>query len=243
MTIISRSFAERFWPGEDAIGRRVSRGAPARLFTVVGIVEDVSDVGFGQARAPTMYITYAQNNTTVTPVSLVVRTEGDPLALTNAVRAAVLAGDPAQPIDHVTTLERFLGDSLGPQRFRSTLLIVLAGLGLAIAAVGIYGVTARAVQERTRELGVRLALGATPASVLGLVVWHALRAVCVGLAAGTGLAVLAGTTLMRTLPDVERAEAWSTAPALALLAIVATLAAAIPARRAVSLDPTLALRD
>ena len=240
--MISRSFAERFWPGDDPLGRRIARGAQARLFTVVGVVEDVSDVGYGQAPAPTIYLTYAQNNVATAPVSLVIRTTVDPLSLTNAVRAAVLSVDPAQPIDHVTTLEQFLADSLGPQRFRSTLLLVLGGLGLALAAVGIYGVTARAVQERTRELGVRLALGATPAKVAWLVVWQAMRAVIAGLAAGVGLAAVAGTMLIRTLPNVERAEVWTTAPALLVLVIVATLAAAIPARRAVSLDPTVALR-
>jgi predicted permease len=243
VAIVSRSFADRFWPNEDALGRRIERGATPRLFTVVGIVDDVSDAGFGQAPAPTFYVTYAQNNVAITPTSLVVRTEGDPIAFTNTVRAAILSVDPAQPLANVTTLDQFLGDSLGPQRFRSTLLAVLGALGLALAAVGIYGVTARAVEERTRELGVRLALGATPSGVVALVMWQALRAVGLGLAAGIVLAIAAGQTLLQTLPGLERAEAWTAAPSVALLAVVAAVAAAIPARKAVAVDPTTALRS
>jgi ABC-type antimicrobial peptide transport system permease subunit len=240
--MISRSFAERFWPGEDALGRRVERGANPRMFTVVGVVDDVSDAGFGQPPAPTIYVMYAQNNVAITPTSLVVRTVGDPSALTNAVRAAILSVDPAQPLANVTTLEQFLADSLGPQRFRSMLLAVLGALGLALAAVGIYGVTARAVEERTRELGVRLALGATPSGVVVLVMWQALRAVAIGLGTGVVLAAAAGQLMLTSLQGVERAEPWAAGPAIILLALVAAAAAAIPARRAVSLDPTTALR-
>ena len=242
VAVVSRQLAERFWPGADPIGRRIRRGSPARVWTVVGVVDEVSDVGFSQAPAPTLYVTFTQNNVAITPVTLVVRTGGDPLALTHAVRSAVLSVDPAQPIDDVTSLTQFLADSLGPQRFRSVLLVLLAGLGLALAGVGIYGVTARAVQERTKELGVRLALGATPARVAWFVVWQAMRAVVAGLAAGVALAMVAGTMLIRTLPDLDRAEVWTTAPALLVLLIVATLTGAIPARRAVALDPTTALR-
>jgi predicted permease len=242
VAIVSRSFADRFWPDEDPIGRRIERGTPPRLHSVVGVVEDVSDVGFGQAPAPTVYLTYAQTNVAVTPTSLVVRTEGDPLALTAAVRAAILSVDAQQPLSNITTLDQFLADSLGPQRFRSTLLVVLGALGLALAAVGIFGVTARAVEERSRELGVRLALGATPRGVVLLVMWQALRAVALGLGVGAVLAAAAAQTLLNTLPGLERAEAWTAGPAVALLAAVAAAAAAIPARRAVAVDPTTALR-
>jgi putative ABC transport system permease protein len=243
VAIVSRSFADRFWPHEDALGRRIERGAVPRFYSVVGIVDDVSDAGFGQAPAPTIYLMYAQSNVAITPTSLVVRTDGDPNALTHAVRAAILSVDRAQPLANVTTLDQFLADSLGPQRFRSMLLAALGALALALAAVGIYGVTARAVEERTRELGVRLALGATPGGVVLLVVRQALRSVGIGVAAGVLLAAAAAQTLLQTLPGLERAEAWAAGPAVALLAVVAAAAAAIPARRAVALDPTTALRS
>ena len=242
VAVVSQQFVNQHWPGEDPIGRRVRRGTNPRWLTVIGVVGDVSDVGFAQPPGPTIYISFDQNNVAITPVSLVIRTAGDPLAMTNTVRAAVLSVDPAQPIDSVTTVEQFLADSLGPQRFRSALLLVLGAIGLALAGLGVYGVTARAVEERTPELGVRLALGATPSSLARLVVWHATRAVAVGLAVGALLAFAAGSALFKVLPDLERAEAWATVPAVSILALVAVVAALIPARRAVSLTPSVALR-
>jgi putative ABC transport system permease protein len=242
VAIVSRLFAERFWPGEDPIGRGIRRGTPRRLFTIIGVVDDVRDAGLLQAPSPTLYVSFTQNNVAITPVSLVVRTSGDPGGSARAISAAVLGVDPAQPLDHITTLDQYLADSLGPQRFRGMLLLVLSALGLAMAAIGIYGVTSRAVSERTRELGVRLALGASPRGVVGVVIWQALRAVIAGLAAGIVVGVPTVILLLRTLPNVENAEPWSVAPALVALTIVATIAAAIPAARATSLDPALTLR-
>lgn len=238
--IISQSFADRFWPGEDPIGRSLMRGT--RRLTVIGVVADVRDVNIGKPSSPTIYVSYFQNNVALTPVSLVVRTEGDPLALTNAIRSAVMSVDRLQPIDHVTTVEQFLGDSLGPQKFRGALLLALAIIGVAIAAVGIYGVTARAVLERTPELGVRLALGATQSSVVRTIAWQTLRAFAAGAIAGGVLAVAAASALLHTLPDLSRSDAWMAAPAMLALALTAMLAATIPARRAAALDPVIALR-
>ena len=205
-------FAERFWPGRDPIGQGVRRGAARRLLTIVGVADDVRDVTLLQAPAPTLYLPFTQNNVAIAPVSLVVRMAGEPLASARAISAAVLEVDPAQPLDHVTTLDQFLSDSLGPQRFRSTLLLILSGLGLAMAGIGIYGVTSRAVGERTRELGVRLALGASAAGLARLVIWQALRAVLAGLCAGVLLAVPALVLLLKTLPNVEHAEPWAAVP-------------------------------
>ena len=242
VAIGSRRFADQYWPGEDPVGRRILRGTNPRPITVIGIVGDVSDVTLSQAPAATVYLPFSQNNVAITPVSLVLRTNGDPGAVSGAVRAAVLAVDPQQPIDSVTTLEQFLADSLGPQRFRSTLLLVLSGIGLALAALGVYGITSRAVAERTSELGVRLALGATPTSLARLVIWQSLRAVLVGLAIGMTLAVAATATLFRLLPNLEHAERWMTVPTVLVLIVVAIVAAAVPARRAVAIAPVIALR-
>lgn len=242
VAVVSRAFAERFWPGEDPIGRRMTRGASPKMLTVVGVVADVSDAGFGQAPAATVYITFGQNNVAVTPVSLVVRTGGDAMSLAPALNAAVRSVDPAQPLDNVATLDRFLADSLGPQRFRSALLMVFAAIGLAIAAAGIYGVTSRAVQEQTAELGLRLALGATRGSVIRTVGSHALNAVIAGFGAGALVGAVVVITLIRTLPGLRGADAWSAAPAVLVLGTIALLAALVPARRAAALDPAAALR-
>jgi putative ABC transport system permease protein len=240
VAVISQSFADRFWPGEDPIARTLKRGT--RNLTVIGVVADVRDVSIGKPSSPTLYVAYLQNNVALTPVSLVVRTEGDPLALTDAIRSAVLSVDRLQPIDHVTTVEQFLGDSLGPQKFRGALLTVLAVIGVAIAAVGILGVTSRAVQERRHELGVRLALGATHHAVVTTIAWQTLRAVVGGLLAGGALAVAAAMMLLSALPDLSSADAWTAAPAIAVLAVTAIVAAMIPARHAASLDPVIALK-
>jgi putative ABC transport system permease protein len=241
VAIVSRQLADRYWPGVDPIGKRVLRGAPAVPLTVIGVVGDVRDVAMSDPPAATIYIPFSQNNVALTPVSLVVRAKQDPVALAASVRAAVLAVDAQQPVDSLLTLEQFLADSLGPQRFRSVLLMVLGGIGLALAALGVYGITSRAVVERTPEFGVRLALGATPKSLVGQVVRQSLRVVLIGLAAGVGVTVPAVLALIRWLPNLDLMEAWSSAPAILVLAIVATAAAFIPARRASALSPIAAL--
>ena len=242
VAIVSRRFADQHWPGEDPIGRRIRRGINPRVLTVIGVVGDVSDVGLLQAAEPTVYITFDQNNVAITPVSLVVRTTGEPLALTMALRAAVLSADPQQPIDTVRTMEQFLSDSLGPQRFRATLLLLLGGIGLALAALGIYGITSRAVEERTSELAVRLALGASPMGVASMVVWQIMRVVLAGFAVGILLALGAASLMVDALPNLEEAERWVSVVPLLALTPIAAIAAILPARRAVSLPPTVALR-
>jgi putative ABC transport system permease protein len=243
VVIVSRRFADQHWPGADPIGRQVRRGTNPRPLTVIGVVDDVSDVGLTQPPAPTLYVTFNQNNVAITPVSLVIRTSGDPLALTNTLRAAVFSVDSAQPLDSVSTLEQFLADSLGPQRFRAMLLLLLGGIGLALAALGVYGITSRAVEERTAELAVRLALGASPVTLATLVVWQIMRVVLAGLAVGVVCAAAAASLMVELLPNLDDAQHWVSIIPLLLLVLVAATAAIVPARRAVSLSPTLALRS
>ncbi len=147
-----------------------------------------------------------------------------------------------EPHEAITTVEQFLADSLGPQRFRATLLL-LGAIGLALAGLGIYGITSRAVEERTAELGVRLALGATPASLMRMVVWHIMRVVIAGLGVGVIFSLMAANVLIEALPNLEDAPRAAALAALIVLALVALAAAIIPSRRAVSLTPTVALRS
>ncbi len=243
VAVVSQSFAQRFWPGEDVMGKRLRRnGVNAPWLTIIGIVGDVHDVGYGQAPDAIIYIPYAQNNVATSPIGLVVRTEADPLLYGAAIKAAIWAVDPAQPLSSIRTLEAFLSDSLGAQRFRSVLLGLFACVGLLLAAVGVYAVTARSVAERTREVGVRIALGGQPHRVWWAVARRTLGAFAAGLGVGCAGAAAAASLLAWIFPEVQAASPLAAAPAFVLLVLAGggtTLAAAF---RATRVDPIRALR-
>ena len=243
VAVISQAFADRWLPGEDPLGRRIVRSGVT--LTIIGVVDDVRDVALTQAGDATLYVNYLQQNNQTAPISLVVRAAGDPLALAASVRAAVFSVDPAQPVDHILTLEQFLSDSLGPDRFRTTLLAIFAGLALLLSAVGVYGVTARSAAERSREMGVRLAMGAEPGQIWRLLVGQGMAVVAVGVVAGAAGSLLAGLALTRALAgvDAEGAVAGAALPAAAMLGIAAFIACALPARRVLRVDPVIVLRD
>jgi predicted lysophospholipase L1 biosynthesis ABC-type transport system permease subunit len=241
--VVSRLFAAKFWPGERAVGKRVMRSADVEhKMTVVGVVGDVNDAGFGQPQAPTVYVPYAQNNLATASVGLVIRTAGDPLAMAKTVSDVVHQIDPAQPLSGVTTLDTFLGDSLGPDRFRGALLLVFAATGLLIASVGIYGVASRGVAERTRELGLRLALGGRPSQVRALVLRYAGAGIAAGFILGWPAAWLSERALRHWLPGVGDSAPGGVAMASALLAVAGLVSAGVPALRAGRVDPLVALR-
>ena len=243
VAIVSRGFARRFWPGEDPVGRRLKRGATATDWaTVVGVVEDVRDVALDQDPADTVYTPYYQGSSPEAPVALVVRTAGNPRAMIDATKRAVWAVDAKQPLANVITLEQFLAASLGPQRFRAILIAVCGAIGLLLATIGTYGVTARSVVERTREVGIRLALGGGAFDVWWTVAWGSLRAVIAGAVAGVIAAIAAGAGLAAVLPEV-RGTAWLFAALCAcVLVIVGAAAALFAARRVTGIEPLRALR-
>lgn len=244
--VISNSFALKYWPGEDPMGRRLIRGTTA--FTVVGICGDVQDQGAGQPSAAVFYMPFAQNSASLTGATLVVRTAGKPEGFSAAVRAAVLSVDPSQPLEKLTTFESFFTAVLGPDRFRGTLLGILAALGLVLTAVGIYGVTACMVEERTQEMGVRMAMGASPGGLWRLVVGGAVLTVAIGSAVGAVSAAAAVATLKRVAPALTTgappsvADLWAAWPACVCLVVAALVAAGFPARRAARADTTAILR-
>jgi putative ABC transport system permease protein len=141
------------------------------------------------------------------------------------------------------TLDRFLADSVGPERFRSTLLGIYAALALLLSAMGVYGVTARSAAERTREMGVRLALGAAPRQIWRLVVGQAMGVVVAGACVGGVAASLSGVALTKVLPGLDGGAAWSALPAAIALSLAALLACVLPARRALRVDPVIVLRE
>jgi putative ABC transport system permease protein len=227
----------------DPLGRRLTRGATATDWaTFVGVVVDVRDVALDQAPADTVYTPYYQGSSPAAPVALIIRTAGDPRAMIDATKRAVWQVDAKQPLANLITLEQFLAASLGPQRFRAILIAVCGGIGLLLATIGTYGVTARSVVERTREVGIRRALGGGAFEVWWTVAWGSLRAVIAGAIVGIAASIAAGVGLAAALPEV-RGAAWVFAGGCGcLLVAVGAVAALLAARGVASIEPLRALR-
>ena len=241
VAVISQSFADRYWPGVDPIGRRLKRGSG--WMTVIGVVDDVSDVDLLQPAEPTVYAAWTQTANVAFPMGLLLRTNGAPEALAPQLRAAIASVDPMLAVDRIQSVETFFSASLAPQTFRTTLMLGLAGVGLLLGAIGIAGVTARTIAERMPEFGVRLALGCAGADLWRHVVVDQLRIVLTGAALGAGLAAIASRLLASLLPETARFDAAVVAGAVALLVATATVAAAIPASRVLRLNPLAILRQ
>jgi putative ABC transport system permease protein len=238
--VISQSFADRYWPGLDPIGRKLKRASAA--MTVVGVVDDVSDVDVLQAPEPTLYAAWTQTANVAFPMGLVLRANGKPEALAAPLRAVIASVDPTLALDRIQSMDTFLAASLAPQTFRTTLMLGLALVGLLLGAVGIAGVTARTIAERMPEFGVRLALGCAGSDLWRDVVLHQLRTVLAGGLVGIGLALIASRLLASILPETEQFDPAVIAGAVALLAVTAIVAAAIPGSRVLRLNPLLILR-
>ena len=242
--VINETAARRFFPGGDALGQRVALGMTrdsVRLGgEIVGIVGDVRDFGLDAEAQPQMYAAFDQ--WPMSYLSVVVRTTGEPTALAAAARRIVRELDPALPVARLTTLEQSVAESVARPRFYMLLLGTFAASALLLAAVGVYGVIAYAVGRRTREIGVRLALGATAAQVLRGVVGRALALGVAGLVLGT-LGAVAATRLMRGLLfGVGANDPLAFGVAAAALLAVAVAAAWVPARRAARVSPVAAMR-
>ncbi|MBI1760543.1 MAG: ABC transporter permease [Acidobacteria bacterium] len=238
--IINQTMARQYWPAGEALGRQVHLLSPDVTATVIGVVGDIRHLSLDEPAQPQIYLNYAQQPHIF--ASLVVRTRGDANSFANAVRAAIWSVDSEQPVWKVRTLEFLLQRSLGGQRFLLQLIGALAGLALLLAAVGIYGVIAYAVSQRTHEIGIRMALGAQRRDVLRLVLGQGLKLVLLGVALGMA-AAFALTRLMNTLLFGVGATDPLTFGVVALLLLLVALAACwFPARRALGVEPLMALR-
>ena len=244
IAVVSRTFVQRFLTGRDPIGQQFSRTAPgAPVVTIVGVVGEVRRDGKQAELAPQVYLPAAQ--TDVYPVrlgALAVRTSGDPHALVASLQRAVWSVDPDQPITGVRTLDEVLSASLAQRRFNMMLLTSFASLALVLALVGIYGVVAYAAAHRTREIGIRIALGATERDVVALVVRGGLAWVLLGIAAGVGGAIAATRVMTGLLFGVTPTDPATFVSTVIIMAVVALAASYVPARRAASIDPIAALR-
>jgi putative ABC transport system permease protein len=244
--IINRTLAEKYFPGQDPIGRRLQTGDPRPeppSETIIGVVGDVKYSGLDAPPAPQAYKLCASSWAAVCrTMFVVVGTNVDPGTVAGALRNQLALLDHNLPLASVMTMRERLGESVGEQRFRTLLLGSFAGFALLLACIGLYAVMSYSVSQRTREIGIRMALGGRRREILGLVIRQALVLSCIGM--GVGLAAaLALTRAMRTLLfDVAPADPLSFAISLALLGTVAVLASYIPARRATKVDPMIALR-
>ena len=237
VVILSADLARRFWPTEDPIGRTALLGGK---FTVIGIAGDVRNLSLAADPRPTMYLSTTQFLWPA--MTLVVRTRTDmPVAAT--IRTAVSAVDPQLAVFNVRTLETMIGSSSAQPRITAWLVGMFAILALLLAAIGVYGVLAYLVTQRSREIGVRIALGARPSSVLGLVVGHSFRLSVIGIALGIGAAAWLGPAIESQLFGVKPRDPVTLATTAVVLLAIALLASYIPARRATRVDPLTALRS
>ena len=239
VVVISQSLAQRYWPNEEPLGRRLKLGT-GRWLTIVGICGDVVHDWFNRRDYPTAYVPYAQSPTG--SFGLVVRASGGPAALSSAARAAVRAVDANQPVYDVMTLRDALRQRTLGLQYIAAVMGVLGALALVLAAGGVYGVMAYMVTQRTHEIGVRIALGATRADVLKLTVSHTVRLAAVGVVLGIGLSVLLGRVIEWGLLGTASVDARVVAALGAVLSLSALAAGYIPARRAASIDPICTLR-
>jgi putative ABC transport system permease protein len=241
--LINETMARRFWPGEDPVGQRLRLGPdPATPWeTVVGVVGDMRYEGLGQDPAPTA-VEFDEQQPWGS-LAIVVRTAGDPTSAAGALRRALHETDPTIGVQDVRPMDDILGSSLAARRFAMALISAFAFVALALAAIGVYGVLAYSVTSRTREFGIRMALGASTQSVLGLVLRQGLGWSLIGLALGAAGAFVAGRSLRAYLFGIQATDAVTfAAVACGLLAAVAA-ACIVPARRAVRVDPMQAMRE
>ncbi len=241
--LVGQTTAERVWPGEDPVGKRVKLGGTdGPWWTVVGVAGDVRHTRLDEPPAMQMYVPHAQWPFADSQMVVVVRTLGPTGELGAAVEKAVRSVDPAEPISHAMALDDLVARSVAQRRLSLALLAAFAAVALLLSAIGIYGVTSYAVAQRTRELGIRLALGARPRQLVAAQLRQGLVLALGGIAAGVAAALVLTRFLGSLLYGVSATDPATFAGVALLLAAVATAASYIPARRVTRVDPTLALR-
>jgi predicted permease len=247
VAVINEAMARTYFPVGDALGKRFKVGDPDSerpWLTVVGVVGDIRQMGIEAPAKPEFYLPYGQvtYQQWFAPAQLAVRTSVEPASLVAAVRREVLAVDPEQPVANVQTMEEILGEESSQRRVGMTLLASFAGLALLLSSLGIYGVLSFFVAQHTQEIGVRLALGARPRSILALVLGKGMRLALLGLGLGLGGALLLTRLIESQLFGVSASDPLTYAGLALLLAVVALLACYLPARKATKVDPMVALR-
>jgi putative ABC transport system permease protein len=244
VAVVNQAFARDLLKGLDPIGHTMRRGPKSPVVTIVGVVNDIRRAGKEKEIKPGVYLSAAQ--TLLYPVPLAdfaVRTAGDPRTLVNAISREVWSIDKNQPIGNVQTMDEIIDLAVSKRRFQTLLLAIFASVAVALAIVGIYGVIAYSVSQRTPEFGVRVALGASPAVILSLVLRQAGGLIAAGIVLGVAGSLALSRILARFLFQVPATDWRAYGAAIILLAFAAVLAALIPARRGATIDPMSALRQ
>jgi len=249
VALINEEMARRYWAGRDPIGSRfqIGGGAADRPFiTVVGIVADVRHNGITEGIKEKFYVPHTQWHKSIgNPIramTLVVKAEGDPRPLTGPVRQVIRELDASLPVAAIRTMDEVVSATLSAPRFTGVLLGVFAALALALSAIGIYGVLSYVVSRRTREIGIRVAIGAGRGHVLRLVLGSGVGLALVGIAVGLAVAASLSRLMSTLLHDVQPGDPATYAVVAALLTSVAIVASLIPAWRATRVDPVRALK-
>jgi putative ABC transport system permease protein len=241
VVIVDRAWANRFFPGDDAIGRRLRSGGctTCEPLTVIGVVENVKWVGLEAAEDGTVYFPLVN----LPNAFLTLRTSGDPAALANGVRQAMTELDPELAVSNIATGAELVEDALATPRYLSVVVGLFGLTALVLSIVGIHGVMAHFVQQHTRDFGIRLALGGEPAALRRMVILQGVGLVAAGVAVGLGAALLSGQLMASALFGISATDPRALAAVPAALIVVAIAACLIPARRAARLDPATILRE
>jgi putative ABC transport system permease protein len=239
--IVNENLAQRFWPNQDPIGKRLERGDKEPWRTVVGVVKDSKE--FSVDNEPPISIYHPHEQIPIPTMFLVVRSSSDPSQLISSINKEIQSLDPEIPAFEVKSMSDRVAESLGRRRFSTFLLGVFAVVALLLSVIGIYGVIAYSVSQRTQEIGIRMALGAAPAAILQMILRQSLTLVIVGICFGL-MAAFGLTRLMSSLLfGVSQTDFMTFAVPPVVLLVVALVASFLPARRAGSVDPVTALRS
>jgi predicted permease len=241
VVLVNETLARLLWPGQDAVGRLLEEGASDSALMVVGVVADVMQVGLDAPPKPEYYVPQEQRS--VPPAALVIRTAVDPLSLAPAVRREIWAVDREAPITDIQRVEDILDREVFQRRLQMLILSSFAASALLLASIGIYGVLSYLVAQRRREIGLRMALGATTSGILGNVLGQAAVLIACGLAIGLAASVALTRMMSGLLFGVTATDPATFLGVPLLLASIGLAAAYIPARRAMSVEPALTLRD
>jgi putative ABC transport system permease protein len=241
VAIVNESLEKRFWPDKGAVGQRIILGIRQPVtFEIVGVVGSVKQLSLSSTDRPQLYVPFNQSPSGA--ISIVVRTKGDPENVITALKSQLWTVDPALPAKYLSTAENLVSESLSRPRSNTVMLSLFAGMAFLLAMIGLYGVIAYSVSQRTREIGVRMSLGAQKGTILKMILGRGMRLTLLGIAAGIAGALSLTHLISSLLYEVSARDPLIIISGAACMTAIALIACYIPARRAIKVDPIVALR-